>query len=196
MPRAARERLILEFAGQQFARDGYHSASMEGIANLAGVSKPMLYAYFGSKEGLYLAYIDRTGRELLDRLLGAAADGAPPLARLRARITEFLVFVEQYRDGWTVLFAEMSSSRPVAEEVAGLRSQIAQAVGRMLEAERAAQPMLSPPAADAIAHAIVGAGESLANWWLEHPEIDREQVADWYVGIVQAAVAAAAPRRS
>jgi AcrR family transcriptional regulator len=195
MPRAVRERLILEFAGQQFARDGYHSASMEEIANLAGVSKPMLYAYFGSKEGLYLAYIDRTGRELLDRLLGAAEAGAPPLARLRARITEFLLFVEQYRDGWTVLFAEMSSSRPVAEEVAELRSQIAEAVGRMLTREGAAQPALTPLAADAIAHAIVGAGESLANWWLEHPEVDREQVADWYVGVVQAAVAAAASRR-
>jgi hypothetical protein len=47
--------------------------------------------------------------------------------------------------------------------------------------------------ADAIAHAIVGAGESLANWWLAHPEVDRERVAVWYVGIVQAAVRTAAP---
>ena len=35
---------------------------------------------------------------------------------------------------------------------------------------------------DAIAHALVGAGESLANWWLDHPEVARDEVADWYFG--------------
>ncbi len=54
-----------------FADDGYERASMDRIAELAGVSKPMLYAYFGSKEGLYLAYIERTGGELVQRLIGA-----------------------------------------------------------------------------------------------------------------------------
>ena len=49
-------------------------------------------------------------------------------------------------------------------------------------------------AGDAIAHAIVGAGESLANWWLEHPDVPREQVTDWYVAIVQAALPAALGR--
>ena len=49
---------------------------------------------------------------------------------------------------------------------------------------------LSETALDAIAHAIVGAGESLANWWLEHPEVPREEVVDWYVGVVQGAVPA------
>src|SRR5205823_9229599 len=72
MPRPARERLILNVAGQVFAGVGYHSASMDEIAERAGVSKPMLYAYFGSKEGLYVAYVNRTGRELLARLSGAA----------------------------------------------------------------------------------------------------------------------------
>ena len=39
----------------------------------------MLYAYFGSKEGLYLAYIERTGGELVQRLVSAdRADRAPP----------------------------------------------------------------------------------------------------------------------
>ena len=42
-----------------------------------------------------------------------------------------------------------------------------------------------------MAHAIVGAGESLANWWLEHPAVPREQVTDWFVGLAQAAIASA-----
>jgi AcrR family transcriptional regulator len=52
---------MLDAAGRVFAQGGYHSASMDEIAELADVSKPLLYAYFDSKEGLYTAYINRTG---------------------------------------------------------------------------------------------------------------------------------------
>ena len=191
MPRAEREQLILEVAGPLFAREGYHAASMDEIAQLAGVSKPMLYTYFGSKEGLYVAYIDRTGKKLLERLVRAGRGGEDAAARLRARISEFLAFVEEYRDGWTVLFREVSSSGPLALEVAALRKQIADAVRRMLEAEIGSGSGPPHPATDAIAHAIVGAGESLANWWLEQPAVGRDEVAAWYVALVHATVAGA-----
>jgi AcrR family transcriptional regulator len=190
MPRAARERLILDVAGQVFADSGYHSASMDEIAELAGVSKPMIYAYFDSKEGLYVAYVSLMGRELLDRLVGAVPRDEPPADRLRARITEFLSFVEENRNGWTVLFSEAIASRPLENEVAQLRRQIAEAVQRMVQASIPAHGESFEPATEGIAHAIVGAGESLANWWLENPGVEREQVADWYVAMVQSAVPA------
>jgi AcrR family transcriptional regulator len=193
VPRAVREQLILDVAGQVFARSGFHAGSMDEIASLAGVSKPMLYAYFGSKEGLYLAYIDRNGRELLDRLLGAAGTHQSPVERLRARITEFLAFVEEHRDGWTVLFREAASSQPLADQVAVLRGQITDAVRRMLDSP--VPPALDDADADAIAHMIVGAGESLANWWLDRPEIGRDDAAERYVELVQAVVGAALRRK-
>ena len=196
MPRAQRESLILSVAGQVFARGGYHDASMDQIAELAEVSKPMLYAYFGSKEGLYIAYIDRTGGELLERLERAGGDGGGVAGRLHSRIAEFFAFVEEHRDGWTVLFREHASSGPVAEEVAQLRSQIAATVRRMLDREVAAECALDAPASDALAHAIVGAGESLANWWLGQRGVSRETVVDWYVGLVQAAVKGALRSRA
>jgi AcrR family transcriptional regulator len=152
----------------------------------------MLYAYFGSKEGLYLAYIDRNGRELLDRLSGAAGGIQAPGARLRARTIEFLAFVEEHRDGWTVLFREAASSQPLADHVAALRRQITDTVRRMLDG--AVTPRLADQDAEAISHMIVGAGESLANWWLEHPEIGRDDAAERYVELVQAVVAAALKR--
>jgi AcrR family transcriptional regulator len=194
MPRDARERLILGVAGRVFARSGYHAAPMDEIADMAGVSKPMLYAYFGSKEGLYIAYVNRTGRELIDRLIGASGSGDMPVIRLRKRVGVFLAFVEEYRDGWTVLFSEVTSSRPLEDEVAELRRQIAEAVRRWVEAASPSDGRALGLASDGIAHAIVGAGESLANWWLEHPDVPRDQVTDWYVGIVQAALPAALGR--
>jgi AcrR family transcriptional regulator len=183
MPRERREQLILNVAGGVFAGEGYYLASMDAIADLADVSKPMLYAYFGSKEGLYLAYIERAGGELLDRLENAAPPESDPAAALRARITEFLAFVEEHGDGWKVLFGEVASTRPFAERVAELRERIVQVIRRLIDDANLHFP---PPAPDAIAHALVGAGESLANWWLDHPEVAREQVADWYFGVVQA----------
>jgi AcrR family transcriptional regulator len=198
MPRSVREELILRVAGQVFAEGGYERASMDRIASRAGVSKPMLYAYFGSKEGLYVAYIERTGGELVRRLVHAdRADGVhPPPSRLRAVIGEFLAFVEEHRDGWTVLFRDLNARRPIAEQVAQLRAEIVAEVRRMLEgtgdgAADGSWSGLAPPASEGVAEAIVGAGEALANWWLKKPEVGRDDVADWYVGLTRAAISAA-----
>ena len=189
MSRERRQQLILDVAGQVFARAGYESAAMDEIADLAGVSKPMLYQYFGSKQGLYLAYIERAGGELLERLVAAAPAEDRSAAGLKARITEFLAFVEEHADGWRVLYREMASTRPLAERVAQLRARIVDAIRRMIETAPETRPVYAGAAADAIAHAIVGAGESLANWWLNHPELPRETVAGWYLQVVRAVLA-------
>lgn len=194
MPRSVREPLILGVAGQVFADDGYEHASMDRIAELAGVSKPMLYAYFGSKEGLYVAYIERNGHELLERLVAVDRSDASQTVRLRAVVSEFLGFVEERRDGWTVLFHEVNASRPLVELVAQLRNQVAGEITQMLEAGTASWRGLAAPASHGVAHAIVGAGESLANWWLQHPDVDRAQVTDWFVGLAQAAIESAGRR--
>lgn len=191
MPRSVREQLILRVAGQVFAEGGYERASMDRIAALAGVSKPMLYAYFGSKEGLYLAYIERTGGELVQRLVSADhSDG--PTGRLRAVINEFLAFVQEHSDGWTVLFRELNDRQPLAEQVSQLRSEVVDEVRRMLESdEEPSWAGLRAPASEGVAEAIVGAGEALANWWLKKPEVPRQDVANWYVGLARAAISTA-----
>src|SRR5215212_2640227 len=106
MPRAERTRQILAVAGHEFATRGYYAVSMDEAAEQAGVSKPMVYAYFGSKDGLYLAYVEQAGQDLLDRLRAAGAPSLAPQARLRAGVVEFLKFVADRRDGWAVLYAE------------------------------------------------------------------------------------------
>jgi AcrR family transcriptional regulator len=191
MPRSVREQLILRVAGQVFAEGGYERASMDRIAALAGVSKPMLYAYFGSKEGLYLAYIERTGGELVQRLVSADhSDGAT--GRLRAVINEFLAFVQEHSDGWTVLFRELNARQPLAEQVSQLRSEVVDEVRRMLESDdEPSWAGLRAPASEGVAEAIVGAGEALANWWLKKPEVPRQDVANWYVGLARAAISTA-----
>src|SRR2546423_13311000 len=89
VPRELREREMLEVAECVFSERGYHSASMGEIAEECGVTKPMLYAYFGSKEGLF------------------AACGIPAGERLRARIAELACEPSATPDGqlWRGLVA-------------------------------------------------------------------------------------------
>jgi AcrR family transcriptional regulator len=167
---------------------------MEEIAAQADVTKPLVYAYFGSKESLYVAYIERSGRELLDRMRAAADPDAPPTERLCAGILEFLGFVEERRNGWQVLYSEAAArGGPLAEELASLRAGIARMIGRLLKQTTADAELSDETAAalDGVAHAVVGAGESLANWWLAHPELPPEQAAELLVALAQAGADAA-----
>jgi AcrR family transcriptional regulator len=184
-PRAERERQILDVAGHEFANRGYHAVSMDDVAEQAGVSKPMIYAYFGSKEGLYLAYVERAGQDLLDRLRAAGNPNLAPQARLRAGVVEFLKFVAERRDGWAVLYAEAAAQGgPLAGRIAGLRLRITSIVERLLR-ETVGDGLGAAEQArvEGAAHALVGAGESLANWWLDHPEIEVEEVSGWLLNL-------------
>src|SRR3954447_11261208 len=187
--RAVREPQILEVAGRIFAARGYHAASMEEIAAQAGVTKPLVYAYFGSKENLYVAYVERSGRELLERMRRATNPSSPPDERLRAGTLQFLRFVEERRDGWQMLQAEATTcGGPLAEEVAGLRQGIAQMITQLLmeTIPNARVRDETTASVDGVAHAIVGAGESLANWWLAHAELPPERAVELLVAFAQA----------
>lgn len=77
--RAARQRetraALVESALRAFARDGYHGANLEQIANQAGYSKGAVYSNFDSKAELFLAVIDRN----LAALGGGGFDPFEPL---------------------------------------------------------------------------------------------------------------------
>jgi AcrR family transcriptional regulator len=172
---------MLDAAGKAFARDGYHDASMDEIARAAGISKPMLYNYFGSKEGLYVAYVRRSGRTLLQQMRDAAAPDAPAEVRLRAGVLAFLSYVQDHGAGWAVLHHETTTEGgPIAAQVAELRLQIARMLSGLFGGR------------DAFAHAFVGAGESLAGWWLAHPERTKEEVATLLLDIASLGLGEAA----
>jgi AcrR family transcriptional regulator len=175
LARAYRERLMLEAAGEAFATHGFHGSSMDDIARGAGVTKPMLYRYFGSKEDLYAAYLRLAGHELVDRVRAPGTRGQSPPARLRAGLRAFLTYVEAHRTGWAVLHGEATTPTDahIAREVAELR-------GRIIA-------MLTTLFADAaFAHAFTGAAESLATWWVSQPEPSIEQAVEILMKIAEA----------
>jgi AcrR family transcriptional regulator len=159
LARVERERLMLRAAGEAFAAHGFHGSSMDAIARAAGITKPMLYRYFGSKERLYAAYLQMTGRDLVDRVRVPATRDQSPQARLRAGLRAFLSYVEEHRAGWTVLHGETTAptDAQVAREVAELRGRIIRMLTTVFGSE-------------AFAHAFAGAAESLATWWVKQPQ--------------------------
>lgn len=181
---------MVDVAVRVFSERGYYAASMEDIAERADVSKPMLYSYFGSKEGLYLASIERAGNDLLERL-GRAAGGDDADGQLRAGMVAFFEFVGERRDGWTVLYQQGDAVSPA---VASVRSGISGLVRDLLgqRATERGHVLSDDRHADALAHAFVGAVESLANWWLEHPECSMEIAVEWLVNLARHGLWAAA----
>jgi AcrR family transcriptional regulator len=174
VPRVVREREMLEVAGRVFAERGFHAASMEEIAAGAGVSKPMIYNYFGSKEGLYFAYIELAGQRMLMRMGNAVrAAGTRPEERLWASALAFFGHVDDNRDEWSVLFGELAArGAPFSREVSAIRARVSDGTAALFD-EVLQRSGVSPDTIGGIeplAHAFVGAGESLANWWLDHPE--------------------------
>lgn len=184
VPRAVREQQMLEQAGVVFAERGFHAASMDEIAERADISKPMIYAYFGSKEGLYSAYLMRTGEQLLAAMDAGVDLAAPPREQVYGSMFAFLGFVAEHRDGWSTLQREIAvGTEPLAGDVARIRGAIVKRMEALLltrlDAERA----------DALAHGFVGAGESLATWWLDHPDRTREEVAALIMDVAWAGLA-------
>jgi len=175
LARADRERLMLGAAGEAFATHGFHGSSMDDIARAAGVTKPMLYRYFGSKEDLYAAYLRLAGHELIDRVRALDTRGHPAPARLREGLNAFLTYVQEHRVGWTVLHGETTTptDAQIAQEVAELRGRIIRLLTTLFDDT-------------AFAHAFTGAAESLATWWVNQPQPSVDEATAVLMSIAEA----------
>jgi AcrR family transcriptional regulator len=83
---------LLEVATALFAEKGYASTSVGEIVAQARVSRPVLYYYFGSKEGLFQAILGEAMRVQEAVLSQALREDGPALARLT------LLFEQVYRE--------------------------------------------------------------------------------------------------
>jgi AcrR family transcriptional regulator len=184
VPRAVREPQMLEMAGRVFAARGFHESSMDEIAEAAGVSKPMLYSYFGSKEGLYFAYVNSAYRELIGAIDQAAASARPdPEEQLRLGTIAYYTYVGQHRDAFRILFREIGDP---GGELASQRHRLVRRVGAALEAivmAAEARPW-GPMDTEMLAEGWIGAARSLADWWLDHPDVSAEAMTDRLLGLM------------
>ncbi len=189
VPRELRRRHLLELATALFAERGLEAASMDELASRAGVSKPVIYDQFGSKEGLLVAVIDEMGIELNDAVRTAVAGRTDPEDLLRSGSLAFFRFAGERRATFSMAFGAVrsieSSTAAVAEKVAEIRTRqdalVAAAISATAHALGGEPDRLE---VSAITRGLNGVYEGLVEWWGEHPEATAEQLTDWVVALV------------
>jgi len=100
---------ILAAARKVFADKGFSAATVDEIADAAGLAKGTLYLYFPSKRDIYLAAF----REGVEELAAASRDAmaaAPNMReKLRAYVGTRLRYVEEHRDFYKIYHAEFGN---------------------------------------------------------------------------------------
>ena len=170
-----------------FAERGYAAVKMDEIAASVGVTKPLLYNYFGNKEQLYITCMERAGDSLTRTIAEAVGQTESPGDALGAGVRAFFSFLDSDRAAWAVLFDEtLPRGGEVAERVADYRRMIVDLVsGSML----AQLPQEKREAArieiEALSTALLGAAEALARWWLRTEEIAAGDAAELLISTIE-----------
>jgi AcrR family transcriptional regulator len=172
VPRAVRERQLLELAEALFAERGYAGASMDELARRAGVTKPVVYELFGSKDGLFAACVDRSIERLAADIATAVRAQDDPEERLRAGGLAFIRFAAANRVAWDL----MSMGGSFEQKARAVRSSQAELI-RELMAEMTRDDV-DQRELEVAAHAVNAAYEGVAHWMWAHPDVPIEQIAD------------------
>jgi AcrR family transcriptional regulator len=187
MPRAQRERQMLAVAEEVFAENEYVSASMDEIAERVGVSKPMLYEYFGSKEGLLVSSIRTARAELLAATRRSLDGAASPRDALRRGLRAFFVFIVEHRASWSLMQNEsVLAAGGAVDEIEATRAQQTELMVTLMAA---VAPEVDSRQREVAAEVVIGACERLATWWSKHPETTSEEVADYLLRVLWSGMA-------
>jgi AcrR family transcriptional regulator len=178
VPRAVRERQLVELAEQLFAERGYAGASMEELSRRAGVTKPVVYELFQSKDGLFRVCVDRAIEHMAASIVDAFRSETDPEDRLRAGGLAFLRFARDNRVAWDL----MAMQGRFADQAATVRRSQAQLIRALME--ELAPEGTDPRELEAVAYAVNSAYEGAANWMWEHPDVPAEELADWIVALL------------
>ena len=85
---------LLAAARVEFARKGLAGARVEEIAREAGVTKQLVYHYYNSKEGLFVAVLDESSDNIMSELVNLNVEELSPPVAMRAVLNHFF---DQYR---------------------------------------------------------------------------------------------------
>jgi AcrR family transcriptional regulator len=171
---AERRSLIEHAAARLFAERGYDATTVEEICRTAGVSKPMLYRHFESKQDLQMKLLERRRDELAAAPIGRfmETDGSPG-ERLAAMIDAWFQHVEEHPDSCRLLFQDVTGDHEVRALQRELRRRQRAADVALL---REFGPPLPEQELEPLGEIIRSSLTGLALWWLDHPQVARSVV--------------------
>ncbi|MFD5567648.1 TetR/AcrR family transcriptional regulator [Streptomyces cadmiisoli] len=176
--RADRERQIIDVAVEEFGTHGYTRVSVAAVARRAGISKPLIYSYFDSKDGLYLACVHHVGRLLVDAVAAAQTRSGSTDHALDT-LSAIFGTVDRCRHAWSVLYDPALPSSGDPHEAAHHYRRHLSAIGaagtaRLLGAAGHDDPLDH----DLLNHVWQHAVTAVMRWWYDHPEQSPAEMTD------------------
>ncbi|WP_432001738.1 TetR/AcrR family transcriptional regulator [Streptomyces sioyaensis] len=170
--RAAARTRIEDTAARLFAERGFAGTTIGEIAAEAGLSKPMLYRHFDSKQELHLALLERHRDELAAAPIGELLYGEGDLdGRLAAMYDAWFAHVQGHPYTWRMMFRDTTGD----PEVQAFHQELQR---RQRETDMALLREFVPGIPEAelepLGEAIRSSLHGLALWWLERPDRPRE----------------------
>jgi AcrR family transcriptional regulator len=174
----ARRELIEQAASELFAERGYGAASIDEIAKRSGVTAPVVYDHFASKQDLHRRLLERHYAELRALWREQLGGDDPPAQRIPRAIDAWFAYVETHPYAWRMLFRDTTGEpevRAIHEEVI---AQSRAAVMPLFLRERGIeQPVSTDTDALDMAWQVMRAVlQGLALWWYEHQHVPRAQI--------------------
>lgn len=162
--------------------------SVADIAAEAGVSKPVIYRYFTDKDELYAA-VGTWGADLvLDRVITAVLTPATARDRVTAGVTAYLDTLAEHPAAFLLLIRHHAAGGdPLDDGKAVIAAKLSRLLGdalRLLGGDAGA--------AEPWAHAIVGVGNSVGQWWLERRTMSRAAATTYLSDFIWHALSGAA----
>ncbi|MFN8218079.1 MAG: TetR/AcrR family transcriptional regulator [Solirubrobacterales bacterium] len=176
---AARRATILAAAAAVFAERGYNGASIEEIARRSGITPPVLYDHFASKQDLFRALLEAHFADLREIWREHLAGDAPLGERVARSFDAWFAYVGEHPFAGRLLFRETTGDPEVAAMHAAVAAASRAAVMPLAEAQPGALELAGGAGAEAsemLWEILRGVLQNLAIWWYEHPEVPRERV--------------------
>jgi AcrR family transcriptional regulator len=164
---------VIERAARElFAHRGYAGASMDEIARASGISAPILYDHFDSKLDLHRRLLERTRDELLDMWRTALAADLPIAELVAHAFDSWARYVEGNPYAARMFFRETTGDPDAVTVHRRVQGEAQRALGALLGTMQPGDPRELEMAAEVMRSGLTG----LAIWWLDHPEVEREQI--------------------
>ncbi|MEO8745589.1 MAG: TetR/AcrR family transcriptional regulator [Candidatus Dormiibacterota bacterium] len=174
-----RRRRIADAALTLFAERGYNVTSVEEIVALARVSKSAFYEFFTSKEDCFRELLEQEGGALIRDVLAAAASGRDHHERLRRGITRFVQSCFDRSAVARVLIVESVGLSAGVDQVRHeLQGRFADAVAEEVRHAMLHDPFYTDKDPSVFGRAVVGAVSDAVGYFLTHPGVDAEALAE------------------
>lgn len=175
LPTAQRRALILDAAGRLFGAHGHDATRLDEVAAAAGVTKPILYRHFASKQDLYLAVLARHRDDLPTFTAGLSLDGSLE-ARLRSVLDGWFAYVEAHAYSWRMLFRDSGGGPAVDVFRAVVHARARDVLTQLISS--AAGERIPSREHEPLAELLSMGMASLVLWWLDDPAADRDAIVD------------------